>query len=128
MDPGERIQALEEENDELRERIRFLETQLMPEWTPPIEWGLTGKEGAVFQVLLGRERASKELIMMQVYCGSHDEPEIKIVDVFICKMRRKLKPFGIIIETIWGQGYRLSPECRKRLLTDVREPVQCAGS
>lgn len=38
-----------------------------------------------------------------------EEPDAKIVDVFICKARKKIAPFGIQIETLWGQGYRLPP-------------------
>lgn len=53
--------------------------------------------------------ASKQSIMMAMYCDRIDEdPEIKIVDVFICKLRKKLKPFGVSIGTIWGQGYSLA--------------------
>lgn len=35
-----------------------------------------------------------------------DDRELKIVDVFICHVRRKLRPLGIEIETMWGKGYR----------------------
>ena len=39
-----------------------------------------------------------------------DEPEPKIIDVFMCKLRRKMEDFGAIgvsIDTVWGQGYIL---------------------
>ncbi len=36
-----------------------------------------------------------------------EEPEIKIIDVYICKARKKLAPLGIAIETAWGRGYRI---------------------
>lgn len=41
-----------------------------------------------------------------------DEPEMKIVDVFICKVRHKLRPFDAErqIETVWGRGYRIVAE------------------
>ncbi len=42
-----------------------------------------------------------------IYSGRSEEPGIKIVDVFICKLRRKIKPFGVSINTIWGQGWAL---------------------
>ena len=43
--------------------------------------------------------------------GIDDEPEVKIIDVFVCKLRRKLSEMHPdaekFIETVWGRGYRL---------------------
>ena len=41
--------------------------------------------------------------------GGRDEPEMKIIDVFICKLRRKLSEAGApqLIETVWGRGYTI---------------------
>ena len=49
---------------------------------------------------------TKEGFLNQLY-GGMDEPEIKIIDVFICKLRKKLRDAGArpLIETIWGRGY-----------------------
>ena len=53
---------------------------------------------------------SKDALMNALYnVGVDDEPEIKIIDVFICKLRKKLKPFGLDIETVWGRGYLMTP-------------------
>jgi two-component system cell cycle response regulator CtrA len=52
---------------------------------------------------------SKEMFLNQLY-GGMDEPEIKIIDVFICKLRKKLSDASggkNYIETIWGRGYAL---------------------
>jgi hypothetical protein len=49
------------------------------------------------------------------------DPEIKIVDVYVCKARKKLKGFGVEIETVWGRGYRLSAEC-KAIAQGLLEP------
>ena len=101
---AEQKQALEI----LRERIRQLEQALVATFTVPIEFGLTSSEARVFSCLVHRDFATKPQIMMAVYTDRHDEePEPKIVDVFVCKMRKKLKPHGIVISTVWGQGYRL---------------------
>ena len=53
--------------------------------------------------------ASKEFLMDYIYgLGPEvDEPEEKIIDVFICRLRKTLKPFGYGIDTIWGIGYKL---------------------
>lgn len=69
---------------------------------------LTGKEYAILELLALRRGSvlSKELFLNHLY-GGVDEPEIKIIDVFICKLRKKLHDVGIddIIQTIWGRGY-----------------------
>lgn len=92
----------------LRERIRQLEEALSPTFTVPVEFGLTSSEGRVLSCLVHREFATKPQIMMAVYADRFDEePEPKIVDVFVCKIRKKLRPHGVVISTVWGQGYRL---------------------
>ena len=52
---------------------------------------------------------SKDAFLQHLY-GGIDEPEPKIIDVFMCKLRRKLADAGatgVVIDTIWGQGYIL---------------------
>jgi len=52
---------------------------------------------------------TKEMFLNHLY-SSMDEPEIKIIDVFVCKLRKKLSEAsgGInYIETVWGRGYML---------------------
>jgi two-component system cell cycle response regulator CtrA len=60
---------------------------------------------------------TKEAILIGVYGGlpECDVPEMKIIDVIFCKIRKKLKPFGVQIETIWGRGYFLDPENRAKM-------------
>ncbi|MGB1177535.1 MAG: winged helix-turn-helix domain-containing protein, partial [Candidatus Puniceispirillaceae bacterium] len=52
-----------------------------------------------------------------------DEPEMKIIDVFICKLRRKLElagARGVSIDTVWGQGYILrETEALNQIPTDL---------
>lgn len=60
----------------------------------------------------------KERIMDALYGLSGDEPNIKIVDVYICKIRKKTERIGVRIDTSWGQGYSLgsmpkAPEIRR---------------
>lgn len=103
------LDQLKNQIDTLRERNRQLEELLAPSSTPILaEWMLTPSEARVFAHLTTRDLCTKASIMAAMYSDRIDvEPEIKIVDVFICKMRRKLKPFGITIRTVWGQGYGL---------------------
>ncbi|HIF10332.1 MAG TPA: response regulator transcription factor [Sneathiellales bacterium] len=72
---------------------------------------LTGKEYSVLELLSLRKgtNLTKEMFLNHLY-GGMDEPELKIVDVFICKLRKKLAAVndGIhYIETVWGRGYVL---------------------
>ena len=72
---------------------------------------LTGKEYAIVELLSLRKGTTltKEMFLNHLY-GGMDEPELKIIDVFICKLRRKLAEAlngEDYIETVWGRGYVL---------------------
>ncbi|HEV2155449.1 response regulator transcription factor [Bradyrhizobium sp.] len=70
---------------------------------------LTGKEYQVLELLCLRKGMciSKDMMLNHLY-GGMDEPELKIVDVFICKLRKKLTAAGLdVVKTIWGRGYML---------------------
>ena len=72
---------------------------------------LTGKEYQMLELLSLRKgtTVSKEMFLSNLYSGM-DEPEIKIIDVFICKLRKKLANASSgkdYIETVWGRGYVL---------------------
>lgn len=74
------------------------------------EFRPTGKEYAVLELLMLRRGSivTKEHILAYLYNGM-DEPEVKIIDVFVCKIRKKLVVAGIpdLIETVWGRGYMI---------------------
>ena len=86
-----------------RARVVFFAGNLVP---------LTNKEFTLLELLANRRgrTISKEGIMSQIYSG-HDEPNGKIIDVFICKIRKKLAKIrgdgGDYIATVWGKGYML---------------------
>jgi len=72
---------------------------------------LTGKEYQMFELLSLRKGTTltKEMFLNHLY-GGMDEPELKIIDVFICKLRKKLSAAtggDNYIETVWGRGYVL---------------------
>lgn len=113
MDSGQLVDVLNAENARLRDRIAWLEDAMMAVKPLPREWRLTAQEARVFGVLANREVATKEAVMVGLYSDRPDEDvAIKIVDVYVCKLRKKLTPFGIKIETIWGRGYSLASEHR----------------
>jgi len=82
---------------------------------------LTGKEYAMLELLSLRKGTTltKEMFLNHLY-GGMDEPELKIIDVFICKLRKKLALAcggENYIETVWGRGY---------VLRDVEEEAKVA--
>lgn len=80
---------------------------------------LTGKEYGILELLALRKGTTltKEMFLNHLY-GGMDEPEVKIIDVFICKLRKKLQDASggdNYIETVWGRGYVLrDPESEKK--------------
>ena len=81
---------------------------------------LTGKEYGIIELLSLRKGTTltKEMFLNHLY-GGMDEPEVKIIDVFICKLRKKIQDAADgdnYIETVWGRGYVL------------RDPQAVAGS
>ena len=72
---------------------------------------LTGKEYGIMELLSLRKGSTlnKDQFLNHLY-GGIDEPELKIIDVFICKLRKKLEVASggkNYIETVWGRGYVL---------------------
>jgi two-component system cell cycle response regulator CtrA len=71
---------------------------------------VTGKEYAILELLVLRKGMvlTKEAFLNHLY-GGMDEPEMKIIDVFVCKLRKKLAQAGgeNLIGTVWGRGYMI---------------------
>jgi two-component system cell cycle response regulator CtrA len=88
---------------------------------------LTGKEYGILELLSLRKGTTltKEMFLNHLY-GGMDEPELKIIDVFVCKLRKKLATAtggDNYIETVWGRGYVL----RDPVNTDNAEPAKHAA-
>ena len=79
---------------------------------------LTSKEYAILELLVLRRGAvlSKENFLDHLY-GGIDEPDAKIIDVFICKLRKKLAAAGAdsLIGTVWGRGYIVRDQQMQRV-------------
>ena len=80
---------------------------------------LTAKEYGILELLSLRKGTTltKEMFLNHLY-GGMDEPELKIIDVFVCKLRKKLAQAtggDHYIETVWGRGDVL------------RDPVEAAA-
>ncbi|MBZ0130058.1 MAG: response regulator transcription factor [Rhodobacteraceae bacterium] len=88
---------------------------------------LTGKEYQMLELLSLRKGTTltKEMFLNHLY-GGMDEPELKIIDVFICKLRKKLSQATggeNHIETVWGRGYVLRDPER----TALERPIAVNG-
>jgi two-component system, cell cycle response regulator CtrA len=86
---------------------------------------LTGKEYAILELLVLCKGMvlTKEAFLNHLY-GGMDEPEMKIIDVFICKLRKKLAAAGAdnLIGTVWGRGYMIR-EPSVGLASALQEPA-----
>ncbi|MDR0678558.1 MAG: response regulator transcription factor [Holosporaceae bacterium] len=88
---------------------------------------LTGKEYSILELLCLRKGATltKDMFLNHLY-GGMDEPELKIIDVFVCKLRKKLMEAldgECYIETVWGRGYTV-----KNLDSQTNEKKQKSSS
>lgn len=102
----------------MEEQNAALRAAMGESFAPGAALGLTPSEARVLGILMKRTGgATKTQIMHAPYADrpDADEAQVKIVDVFVCKMRRKLGRFGVGIATVHGQGYILTADGRKKL-------------
>jgi len=98
-----------------------LDTRTVEDEGQPLH--LTGKEYGILELLSLRKGTTltKEMFLNHLY-GGMDEPELKIIDVFVCKLRKKLATATNgenYIETVWGRGYVLrEPQAGETLEAD----------
>lgn len=95
---------------DLKNKVAMVDEEPLP---------LSNKEYAILELLAVRQGTTltKEMFLNHLY-GGLDEPELKIVDVFVCKLRKKLAQATNgekYIETVWGRGYVLrNPEASQK--------------
>jgi two-component system cell cycle response regulator CtrA len=86
---------------------------------------LTGKEYSILELLVLRKGMvlTKEAFLNHLY-GGMDEPEMKIIDVFICKLRKKLALAGAgsLIGTVWGRGYMMRDGGAEPVMAPIESP------
>lgn len=91
--------------------------------------GLRKSSARLLHILMVGKAKNKQAIW-RAYCGftSH-RPEIKIIEVLICHLRRALQPHGITIKTDWAIGYSISPADRVKLdaIINADEPARMAA-
>jgi two-component system, cell cycle response regulator CtrA len=91
---------------------------------------LSGKEYAILELLSLHKGTTmtKEIILDHLY-GGMDEPDFKIIDVFVCKLRKKLAQAtggNHYIETVWGRGYVLRDVTRHLVADSPNRQVPAA--
>lgn len=128
MSPEERhplhqeIAKLRGKVDDARQTIRNLRDLLAPPLAFPLDWGLTGSETRMLAALYSHPCGlSKEALHTAIDVDIEPSSYIKIVDVIICHIRRKVGKHGVKINTIWGRGYLLAPESRATVGTVITQ-------
>jgi two-component system, cell cycle response regulator CtrA len=91
------------------------------------DFHVTGKEYSILELLVLRKDmvVTKEVFLTHLY-GGMDEPEVKIIDVYVCKLRKKLARAGaeVIIRTIWGRGYMIREAAAQEAFAPPFEPLR----
>jgi DNA-binding response OmpR family regulator len=83
---------------------------------------VTGHEALLLQRLaeVFPRVLSKESLLEWMYQINPDkEPELKIIDVYVCKLRKKISPLGVRIDTLWGKGYALAPDSKLEIVSEA---------
>ena len=112
----QRLDEAEETICQLKEEVKALKNA-KPSFEIPQYMKLTAKEHCMVELLLTKAPlcVTKWQFMLALYPNEIDRPDIKIVDVFICKLRAKLRAYDVDILTDWGKGYCMPTESAQRL-------------
>ncbi len=130
------VAVIEAENERLRQRVAQLEAEVgrlssSPQFsvmTPISKFGLTASEGKILARIAATGYASKGDLYACICHGKAIEPEPKVVDVYVCKIRNKLARFDIVIETVHGRGYKLGPESMAKIVAiQTGTDIELAG-
>lgn len=88
---------------------------------------MTRLQAAVFVAIVRRPEITKEQVHIAIESTrspNADPTDPKMIDVVICHIRKKLKPFKLELKTIWGRGYSLAPRERTIVLSMITEHLQ----
>lgn len=110
-----------EECEDLRHRVRELEAELRGEtYTMPIVLNLTSMEACILRAMMATSRPRSRDFLVEVTRGvpgqKKDDPISNVIETKICHLRAKLRPHGVVIENVWGLGWKLTADSRERLL------------
>ena len=115
----EQAVRLRDQLEEAHEQIRQLRETVRPSNVTRYRGlDLTRTEQAALQILVTAQGACSNERLFQGLYGSRCEasqPTSRIISVFICRLRRKLRPHGIEIDTLRGVGLFIRPQSKERL-------------
>jgi hypothetical protein len=77
----------------------------------------------VFHLQMAEVPLLLTLLQHDAMCKKRDDMAVKTVDVHICAMRKKLRPFDLMIRTIWGYGYQMAIDQRRRTMDIILRHV-----
>ena len=92
---------------------------------------VTRLQGSLLAILINRNEVNKETmhqIIESRRAPGKDETDIKMVDVVICNLRKRLKPFNLGVTTLWGSGYAMLPAQRRQILEMVNRNAKSEES
>ena len=124
IDWAARCLKLQAENDQLREEVQSLKAVIADSLdsrtaNPPSF--LSRSEAVIFSLLVERRLVTKSCVMAALYSASgRGNAGHKVIEVFLCKMRKKLAPHGISISTVCGRGWEM-PESSKALARELMD-------
>jgi two-component system, cell cycle response regulator CtrA len=108
-----------QEREVLMNRIEQLEIELGVRTEVPPMIGIPRNMERLLAMLLKREVVTRDGALLAIYSGMPNtwdkEPDPKIIDVFICKLRTRLKKYGIKVSCKWGLGYFMDGDNKKKL-------------
>lgn len=108
MNYRDAIIAQQRDTIELQEeQIRQLKKLLFPVFCAPIEWNLTPQEQALFGMFLKRDLVTRDMFNVNAITRQDTKITEKHCEVVLCRLRKKLKIFGIEFKNEWGVGWRL---------------------
>jgi len=115
MSEAHSLRVALEENDRLRAELHDLKKTFFGDASVPPEWRLTTSEAKIMGLLIARPEVAKEQLFAALYSDRiGDPPDILIVSVFVCNLRKKMQAHDIDIKTRWGIGFYLDPATRAR--------------
>ena len=99
------------ENEMLRDALLGRESVAIP-----AEWKLTPMERKMFLLLAGPAQVVTRVSMLNFLYAESEWPDtIRVIDVLMCYLRKKVKKFGVKIETVFGRGWSLDAKTKKAI-------------
>lgn len=101
------LEELQRENEYLRSILRGSDDARFP-----VKWGLSPAEKSILRSLASASDGFRTHEALLKVCAKSDDVGIGIVAVLIHRIRKRLKPYGVEINCIWGQGYRIDQKSK----------------